>query len=396
MVKLGKKALFAAFFVVLVLISACGKVGKSSTTKTLEELRVGTEGLAMSFLPNNPPERIHVEKGADSELNRFDVVMEVRNKGAYPEFGEGSGFEPFGLHGKIYLGGYDPNILDFFEPKPPIEDLSRKTLEGKTSINPNGGLDFATFKGRVIAENLNVEKYEPVIQATACYEYQTTANPSVCIDPNPYSTIKEKKVCEVKDTALSNQGAPVAVTAVNEEAFATKTQFRITIKNVGNGDVLKPYVLGEDKCNPFGDSKLQREDVDKVYLINVKVSNKPLQCSPFVDGQVKSQSGFIKLIQNSEGSIICELPRNEYSSSKTAYITPLEIKLSYVYRTTIEKKIQIKREVTGVSSTDTGVSSGGASTSPSPSYEGQPLPSGETDICLEFDKTTNQCTRYAD
>jgi len=394
-VKLEKKAFFGLFLAVLILISACSK-GKSSTTKTLEELRVGTEGLAMSFLPNNPPERIHVEKGADSELNRFDVVLEVRNKGASPQPGEGTGGgEFFGINGKIYLSGYDTNILDFFDPKPPIADLNTKTLEGKTTINPNGGLDFATFKGRVNADNLNVEKYEPVIQATACYVYSTIANPSVCIDPNPYSTIKEKKVCEVKDTALSNQGAPVAVTAVNEEAFATKTQFRITIKNVGNGDVLKTYALSEDKCNPFGDVKLQREDVDKVYLLYARIGNKPLQCSPFVDGQVKAQVGFIKLI-NGEGSIICEFPRSEYSLSKTAYISPLEIELRYIYRNTIEKKIQIKREAVGISSTGIGVSSGGASTTPSPSYEGQPLPSGETDICLIFDKATNQCIKYTD
>jgi len=194
---------------------------------------------------------------------------------------------------------------------------------------------------------------------------------------------------------LSNQGAPVAVTAVNEEAFATKTQFRITIKNVGNGDVLKTYALSEDKCNPFGDVKLQREDVDKVYLLYARIGNKPLQCSPFVDGQVKAQVGFIKLI-NGEGSIICEFPRSEYSLSKTAYISPLEIELRYVYRNTIEKRIQIKREAVGISSTGIGVSSGGASTTPSPSYEGQPLPSGETDICLIFDKATNQCIKYTD
>ena len=124
MVKLEKKAFFGLFLAVLILISACSK-GKSSTTKTLEELRVGTEGLAMSFLPNNPPERIHVEKGADSELNRFDVVLEVRNKGASPQPGEGTGGgEFFGINGKIYLSGYDTNILDFFDPKPPIADLN--------------------------------------------------------------------------------------------------------------------------------------------------------------------------------------------------------------------------------------------------------------------------------
>ena len=184
--------------------------------------------------------------------------------------------------------------------------------------------------------------------ATACYSYATIASPSVCIDPDPYSTIKGKKVCEAKDITLSNQGAPIAVVNVDEEAFATKTQFRIIIKNVGGGEVMKNEVLFQDKCSPFGSSKVEREDIDKVYLINARLSNKELQCGPFAEGEVKSAQGFVRLV-NGEGSITCELPKSDYGSN-TAYISPLEIKLLYVYRSTAEKKVQIKREASGLSS----------------------------------------------
>ncbi|MBI2656990.1 hypothetical protein HYX03_04585 [Candidatus Woesearchaeota archaeon] len=181
--------------------------------------------------------------------------------------------------------------------------------------------------------------------ATACYPYETVAGPSVCIDPNPYSTIKEKKVCEVQNIALSNQGAPVAITKIDEEAFATKTQFKITIRNVGNGDVLTTYAA-YNKCDPYGQesqTKIQREDVDRVRILSVKISNNPLTCGPFVDGNVKDTSGNIRII-NGEGFVICELPSSAYSNKISAYTTPLSIRLSYGYRNTAEKKILIKKE----------------------------------------------------
>ena len=342
MMKLKKSLVLAIVIFLLVLISGCK--GKS-TEKSLEEIRTGTEGITMNFLPNAPPAKIHVEKGAPPEANIFEVVLELKNKGAYPQPDEGTG----GLgpsFGKIFLSGYDTNIITLESKDGKSGDLSTKTLEGKSTINPNGGQDILSFTGKIIPENLNVEKYEPTLLATACYYYLTIAGPSVCIDPNPYSTIKEKKVCEVQDTTLSNQGAPVAVTKIDEEAFATKTQFKITIKNVGNGDVLKADAAN-NKCDPFGTQKIQRDDIDKVNLMWVKVSDKALMCGPFAESNVKSTGGLVRLI-NGEGFVICEMPNSEYGNKISAYTTPLLIQLSYGYRNTIEKKIQIKQEVSGL------------------------------------------------
>ncbi|MBI2652174.1 hypothetical protein HYX00_01805 [Candidatus Woesearchaeota archaeon] len=322
-------------FTLLILVSGCK--GKKDVKKSLEEIRTGSEGITMSFLPNAPPDKIYAEQ---TDKNEFDVVLELRNKGAYPQPGQGN-------VGRVYLSGYDSKIINF-ETQGSDDKLSAdiysKALEGKSTINPNGGLDLVTFKGKVSYSNLNVEKYEPILLATACYVYETIAGPPVCIDPNPYTTVKEKKVCEVQDISLSNQGAPIAVTAINEEAFATKTQFKITIKNVGGGDVLKRDNL-KDKCDPFGEqkNKVTREDIDKVWIDEVKVGSRQIKCSPFVDKREKDITGYIRLI-NGEGFIICEFPKEEYKDSKTAFITPLTIKLIYAYRNTAEKKIQIKKE----------------------------------------------------
>lgn len=347
MINLKKNIIFASFLITLVLISGCQ--GKS-TQESIENIRVGTEGIAVNFLPNAPPATIHVEQGADEKANTFEVVLEVRNKGAWPQPDDNL---PAPL-GRIFLSGYDTNILEF-DKNPPIEDLSNKPLDGKSTINPNGGLDFITLKGKVLAGNLNVEKYEPVLLATACYEYRTIAGPNVCIDPNPYSTVKEKKVCEVQGVALSNQGAPIAVTKIDEEAFATKTQFKITIKNVGGGEVIHDKAL--DKCAPTGE-KLARENVDKVYLAGFKVGTKELNCGPFVSnegGVVKGVSGDIRLL-NGEGYVICELPSSDYAKDvKSAYLTPIKIELLYGYRITAERKVLIKKETGGLGGSSGGI-----------------------------------------
>lgn len=354
MIKLTKRFFFVLFFLTLILISSCTS-GKN-TKKSIEEIRIGSEGIVVSFLPNAPPEKIHVEQG---EKNEFEVVLELKNKGAYPQPDEGtSGLGP--EFGKIYLSGFDRKIIELSSKDGESGDLSTKTLEGKSTINPNGGQDILSFTGKIDFNNLNVEKYEPTLLATACYYYNTIAGPSVCIDPNPYSTIKEKKVCEVQDITLTNQGAPVAVTRVDEEAFATKTRFKITVKNVGSGEVMKADAANS-KCDPSGTDKIVREDIDKVNLMSVKIADKELTCQPFVDGPVTGTKGLIRLANNGEGFVVCELPSSDYNNKVSAYTTPLKIQLSYGYRNTAEKKIQIKKESPGLS--------GGSENTPSSSSD---------------------------
>ena len=347
----GKKFFKENFFliiilVMLILISGCSS--KTDVKKALEEIRTGTDGITLSFLQNAPPDMIHVEQGTDESANSFEVVLQLINKGAYPQPGQSS--SPKGI---VYLSGYDLNIIGFTPKNPPVENLEGKSLEGKSSINPTGGLDLVTFRGVVNANNLNVEKYEPTLLATACYYYQTIAGPSVCIDPDPYSTSNQKKVCQVQDIALTSQGAPVAVIKVGEEAFATKTQFKITIKNVGGGEVIKFESL--EKCSPTGEKKVLREDIDKVKLVESKVGTKVLTCGPFInagDSNIRGEAGDVRMI-NGEGYIICELPISNYGNTKTAYITPMTIDLRYGYRNSVEKKINIKKEATSAGSPST-------------------------------------------
>ena len=316
---------FLMFLVLLSFILSGCKLGKSNTA--VEEIRIGNEGIVMSFLPNTPPDNIRVDISAPADI---EVALEVKNKGAYPQPEDGIGAPS----GKIYISGYDESIV-FFPKKE--EMLDTKPLEGKSTVNPNGGLDVVSFSdGKIITSNMvDIDRYEPIIQATACYEYVTIASSSVCVDPNPYTTANIRKVCQATDIPLSSQGAPIAITGISVKAFAKKTQFRINIKNIGNGDIIKKDRLS--MCSPS--TLIKRDDIDKITVDEVSIGRKQLTCSPMSGRELR--------VINGETFMICDL--TEFASD-SAYLTPIKIKLSYGYRNTIEKKMTIKRESTGSAS----------------------------------------------
>ena len=343
MINLKKTFILALFLIIIILVAGCR--GKSEAERSLEDIRSGTEGVAVSFLPNNPPETIHVLKAGDTDIG---VVLELKNKGAYPQ--PDNTDETGNFKVGVYLSGYDRSIIENLNIN--ADDIKseriQQTLFGKSTVNPSGGTHFVTFEGKIKSDNLNIEKYEPALLATVCYNYQTIAGPVVCIDPDPYLTVQQKKVCEVQDINLNNQGAPIAVTRIDEEAFEGKTEFKITVRNVGNGDLLKQDVITSNKCNPVGTDKIKRDDIDRVKLESVRIGNTDLTCGPFAEGaNVKEKSGIIRLVDR-EGFIICELSKQEndaYKSSQNSYTTPLKIRLTYGYRTTAERKIEIKKEL---------------------------------------------------
>ena len=166
---------FLIIIVIFLLLTVSACKSKRDPQKELENLRTGSLGLTISFLQDNPPPTIHVEEG---EENSFDIVLEVSNKGVYPQPEDG-----IKLNGKLYLSGYDKDIVEITTPS---MDLSALAIDGKSSINLNGGSDLAVFKASVDYSKLPVERYEPTLLAAACYNYLTIAGPSVCIDPDPY------------------------------------------------------------------------------------------------------------------------------------------------------------------------------------------------------------------
>tara|TARA_Y100000310_G_scaffold15573_1_gene15627 strand:- start:1264 stop:2619 length:1356 start_codon:yes stop_codon:yes gene_type:complete len=250
--------------------------------------------------------------------------------------------------------------------------LSEMFLPAASPINPTGSLDSAEFDGEIVSDNILVDSYDPKVLITACYPYVTKASPTVCIDPNPFDDLEEK-VCNIGSQNLETQGAPIAVTEIEQEASTNKIQFKIHIKNVGDGDVLKTGVSAVkdkdaagneievnvlDRCSPLSGGKLDRKDFDRVQVTKINVGDVDLwnvdnaatpdvnenKCSPFADGT----DDIIRLFDG-EGFVICTLNLNNgaaegvFTNVESAYTTPITIGLSYSYRSTISKQIEIKK-----------------------------------------------------
>jgi len=290
------------------------------TGETGVDYRKGTQGIVMNFMTDMPPARMY-------DNMPIDLVVEIRNKGAYPQPNPITGWAVNVINpnargiGTLYLSGFDDTIIVGMPKKMDISPL-----EGKNIYNLEGGYDVILFRGNIINFDIrNTDNYNANFLITSCYNYETIASQTVCIDPEPYSTKQKTRVCVVPPSySLSGgQGAPVAVTKVEETVLLNKIQFKIYIKNLGDG-----YVIDKNRLNIDCPYSLDYTNLDKVY-VSGRVSGYSLSCKP---------NNPIRLI-NGEGNMICTIPKP--AMSKSAYTTPLQIKLEYGYTSSIQKSVEI-------------------------------------------------------
>ncbi len=335
-------------------VTGCDKIEGKGKKESTEFVR-GPEGLVMEFVPNYPQDKFIVRKPKpDEEGEPISVLIEVRNKGTYPPEDKPDDNVNeniyFGL-GALHLSGFDTSIIQMKKLSQRIGQTNGDFimyLPAASSVNPLGSIDTAEFDGIISTDNILIDSYNPTILVTACYPYFTKSTPTICIDPEPFDT-RQEKVCTIGSQTVPNQGAPVAVTRIDQEAAAGKIQFKITIKNVGNGDVIwdKDGLIGLggdtgllNRCDPNQGGRLDRKDFDRVQLEKVKIGDKNLfadgKCAPFADGT----NNIVRLF-NGEGFVICtyDVP----GTVQSAYTTPIDIELRYAYRSTISKPIQIKK-----------------------------------------------------
>jgi hypothetical protein len=325
-----------SLFLLLIVIIGCGE---NSSGGSGDEFKKSNEGLTMEFVENFPRDSYIVEDDGE----HISIMVDIRNEGIYPAENDKDGKGFFKRNGGLFISGFDDAIIDMDSK---AKKFSEKDvyLTGASSITPRGGFYSAKFDGKIAAGNLLVDRYEPTILATLCYPYLTTASLTVCVDPKPFEQ-RQEKVCEIGSKTLPEQGAPVAITRIDQEASTKKIHFKISIENVGGGDI----ILGEKlegfnkiigKCDPLGGGILDRKDFDKVYMESITVGGEDIlgDCRPFVD-----ESDNIIRLFDGEGSVICtlDLEKPKFKDIGSAITTPLNIELRYGYRSTISKQIEI-------------------------------------------------------
>ena len=247
----------------------------------------GSEGLVISWLENMPPEEIYEEKP-------FMVGVRVENMGAT----------------NIKNGVL---ILTHTKTDMSVENVKRTiSLEGKSTTRQFGDRD-AIFWDATTAL-IGGKKYSTDIGVEACYNYETNMVEDVCIDPDKHSQKVEEKTCTTPDEiSLKNQGAPIAVTSIKpviipNDAESGEVWFILTIENVGGG-----YFSDSTPENLCG------SEAEGLNFIRVEawLSNKPASC--------ESKRA---MMEENIATVKCEIPYNANSE----YMTPLHVKLSYVYK----------------------------------------------------------------
>ncbi len=205
-------------------------------------------------------------------------------------------------------------------------------LEGDTPETPNGGVEVYEFPAYIYDIPASLETFQQPILVTACFDYVTHATTMVCVDPKPNTNVK--KVCKPGITTLSGgQGAPVAITKIEQQAGSRKTVFTISIKHhrkTTGDDVFDYYSLY--KCDPESGQIVKSTDKNVVYVGKITLSGIPLQCTP---------DNRIRLDAQGNGIISCTAYFD--GAAETAYMSPMEIELWYGYSKSIQKTITIKR-----------------------------------------------------
>lgn len=312
MAKMKKIILFTLILVLLLFISGCNLRTGGQEPFTETEFHRGSNGLVINYLRDLPPREI-------VELAPFKVGVELQNLGVSDIK---KGFLIIGNVQKEYF-----NILS--------DEMINFTLQGKGLSNPKGEKKIFTFT----LENIKIIKGRQVnnffFTVSSCYDYRTEASIEVCIKPISIEGARlGSDICQIRDISLSGQGAPVAVTRIQQSILPEKDRensykifFNILVSNVGGG-----IVVGSDEddykdiCRGLAAKDIALEDIK----VKAELSGEVLECK--------------KAKPDEERSDQMHLSCSTVMDTQESYTTPLVIIMDYGYITRELKKSLIIRE----------------------------------------------------
>ena len=224
-----KKVILLSVF--LVFLVGCGLLdgGESSGKIVLADFKKGISGLEIKMLEGLPAKEFF-------EGSNFKIGLDLRNRGGYDIYG-----------GEIEIAGFDERYVLIKEKKKNLQPIA-----GKNVGSIDGGFYVEEFQGQALKSLEKAKEYKANYYAIATYDYRSEAQVDVCINTNLYSDLKLAESCKPQSSiSLSGQGAPVAVTKVEEiiipEDFGAKVVFKIYVENKGRGYLTSPVYLEEVK-----------------------------------------------------------------------------------------------------------------------------------------------------
>jgi len=280
--------------------------------------------------------------GANLDLKQF--CSTVLNKDC-PDMN--LGFSEVGENNFMMQFGYDNNLINALTHGATLLSIVYSNLnferfggdvfalEGDNEDYPGGGIAFSTFKAKM-------EKPWPVGQdfitipynIKSCYAYTTYVSPMICVDPNPYSA--DKKICTSEQyTWGGSQGAPVAVTRMEQTNTGKEVVLHFTIKNVGGGTVWDVGYL--ESCSPYFPGNVRNNMHNVVYVGQAWIGDYPIDCSR----QYK-----VRLDPNTrQGEFTCIYDYQNAGAGNVGggYLTPLKMELWYGYEEVLRNQITVRK-----------------------------------------------------
>ena len=228
-------------------------------------------------------------------------------------------------HGKILLAVIDG--LDFRR----FGGIEYR-LRGDNPEFPGGGDDYKTFLVRIDQRwPSGQDEFRVPYQVKSCYAYTTFASPELCVDPNPFSG--QDKVCRASRVVnLGTQGAPIAITTMNQVNTGRTVEMRFEVRNVGGGTV---WDVGQlERCSPyFPETGSGRGYRDIVYIGHIDVEGNPVECN-------RRQ---IRLVDG-RGEFTCTYDlRDAERGIGSAYVAPVRMELWYGYEQSINNELRVRR-----------------------------------------------------
>ena len=337
-----EKKLLPFFLLMAVFLAGCSILGPGDGGPEPEPSIQGKDGLVMQFFDDAPPERVVVDFGDDQ--NRVNVGVLIENRGAFNlncEYGCGYFF----IDGGKYIEPVDPGSRML---KDSLDSAAAETII-RARVSSGSG-------GRVAVE-MEATLHDPgdatssTVFANVCYPYRTFLSVPVCIETAHYAV--ENRVCNPEPIVFSSQGAPVAITRIQQDSVVKANmimpRLKIFIRNVGGG-----FVIKEDALSTACGEGESEDIIGKVKVDEATISGMDLDCTG-KDVSLRGPNSFIQ----------CTLKEGGFErNTDNNLVSPLKIALSYGYHTVESKTVRIevldeKPRVTRATSSKTTVETSG-------------------------------------
>lgn len=274
----------------------------------------GSNGLDINFIEYEPPASV-----LDDNQEPFYITVDLTNIGEYDIPAKkiiatlaGINAESFGLSSLDTILDYEligKQKTDVGVVEGMSQPLSFDELKYKGDLD----VDFST--------NLYVD---------VCYQYQTRGSSKLCLKQKT-NKISEDDACSINNpsVAIDNSGAPVQIKDVKQVGSGSNTvKVTFTIENVGNGE-LYPHDAFTSTC---------KRDLGIKDKVRVEVSTKsgiPIKCGRLDN----SNKGLVKL-SGQQTTLVCDV--DTYRVQSSAFEEPIDIKVTYFYKESINKQITVK------------------------------------------------------